>query len=95
MGRRKLVKILLESPEIQAELTNQQNETAQNIAERKKLEEIVTMIRHPPPVKKPSEEIITAEINNTHDTLSGGEFDIKLHHKKVNTLHFGPVHSEK
>ena len=81
MGRRKLVRILLESPHIDAELKNQQNETAGNIGERKNHEEIVAMIRHPPPVKKT--EIVKAEINIKHDTLSGGEQETKHQHKKV------------
>ena len=69
MGRRKLVKILLESPLLEAELTNQQNETALNIAERKNHQEIATMIRHPPPVNNKNTETETkAEINVTIDS---------------------------
>ena len=78
MGRRKLVKILLESPLLEAELTNQQNETALNIAERKNHQEIATMIRHPPPVIKNNpdnnENETKAEINVTIDSEESKHF---------------------
>ena len=57
------------------------------IATRKNHQEIVAMIRHPPPVKKPTEQNRTgengtvnvkAEINITHDSEES-----KHHHKKV------------
>ena len=86
MGRRKLVRILLESPQIEIDLKNQQNEAALDIATRKKHQEIVAMIRHPPAVKKPTEQNqgengtvnVKAEINITHDSEES-----KHHHKKV------------
>ena len=80
MGRRKLVRILLESPQIDMELKNQQNEAALDIATRKNHQEIVAMIRHPPPVKKTGENVVKAEINITHDST---EEISKHHHKKV------------
>ena len=90
MGRRKLVKILLESPLLEAELTNQQNETALNIAERKNHQEIATMIRHPPPVIKNNpennENISTetkAEINVTIDSEESKHHFNKKAFKKV------------
>ena len=67
MGRRKLVRILLESPQLDLEVKNQQQETAMDIANRKNHEEVVTMIRHPPPVKK-TDQVIKAEINITQDS---------------------------
>lgn len=65
MGRRKLVRILLESPQIERELKNLQNEMASDIAGRKNHQEIVALIRSPPAVKKTE---VKAEINTTHDT---------------------------
>ena len=83
MGRRKLVRILLESPQIDMELKNQQNEAALDIATRKNHQEIVAMIRHPPPVKKTgTENVVKAEINITHD-VSTEEISKQHHHKKV------------
>ena len=65
MGRRKLVRIMLEAATIDLSLTNQQKETPIDIATRKGHEEIAAMIRHPPP--KPSKlnntEVVEAEIN--------------------------------
>ena len=70
MGRRKLVRILLESPLLDLNILNQQQEKAVDIATRKNHEEVVTMLRHPPQVKKTTTtEVIKAEINNvTHDS---------------------------
>ena len=82
MGRRKLVRILLESSQIDMELKNQQNEMALDIAARKNHQEIVAMIRHPPPVRKTT-ELTKAEINVTLDVTD----DIK-HSKKVSTCHW-------
>lgn len=84
MGRRKLVRILLESPAIDLELKNQQNETALEIGTRKNHQEIVAMIRHPPTVKK-TEVSVKAEINMTHESEES-----KHHHKKVIALSSWP-----
>ena len=49
MGRRKLVRILLEAADIDTAITNQQKETAVEIARRKMHREIAEIIAHPPP----------------------------------------------
>ena len=84
MGRRKLVRILLESPLIDLQLKNQQNETALEIGTRKNHQEIVAMIRHPPTVKKTEAMVsVKAEINMTHESEES-----KHHHKKVIAILF-------
>ena len=52
---------------------------ALDIATRKNHQEIVAMIRHPPPVKKTENSaVVKAEINITHDSEES-----KHQHKKV------------
>ena len=56
-----------ESPILDLDINNQQQEKAIDIATRKNHEEVVSMLKHPPQVKKT--EVIKAEINNiTHDS---------------------------
>ena len=70
MGRRKLVRILLESPLLDLNIPNQQQEKAVDIATRKNHGEVVTMLKNPPQLKNTTTaEVIKAEINNiTHDS---------------------------
>jgi ankyrin repeat protein len=74
MGRRKLVRIILESSQTDLELKNQQKETPLDIATRKNHEEIVTILKNPPPTKS-NVEVVQAEINaatNAEMTTTGG-----------------------
>ena len=63
MGRRKLVRILLESPLLDLNIPNQQQEKAVDIATRKNHDEVVTMLRHPPQVKKTTTTIVLHSID--------------------------------
>ncbi|XP_063881600.1 uncharacterized protein LOC135111821 [Scylla paramamosain] len=56
MGRRKLTKILLESGASQT-IKNKQNETPGDIAKRKEFNQILEILKNPPPVVSPEERL--------------------------------------
>nr|XP_027221663.1 uncharacterized protein LOC113813804 [Penaeus vannamei] len=56
MGRRKLTRILLESGADQT-IKNKQNETPGDIAKRKEFEQILEILKNPPPVVTPEERL--------------------------------------
>ena len=56
MGRRKLVRILMETGLIQITATNQQQETPIDIATRKRYSEIVEILKNPPKVRPAGNE---------------------------------------
>lgn len=61
MGRRKLVRIILESGAADASVTNLQKEKCVDIAVRKGHKEIEEMIRNPPPPVKPPPHVRPAK----------------------------------
>ncbi len=95
MGRRKLVRILMETGLVDLAAKNQQQETPIDIAARKRYSEISEILKNPPKPVKPGllagtetrDEIDEREVDvpenaRNHDTKTGGKHQNKKQNKK-------------
>ena len=71
MGRRKLTRVLLESG-CDARVRNKQGETAEDIAARKRLVDIVQILRNPPRLLNAHEKYaLDQTLSNNHNNTNG------------------------
>ena len=92
MGRRKLVRILMETGLVDMAAKNQQQETPVDIAARKRYSEISEILKNPP---KPVKPVNLAGTENRDEIDDREEVDVpenaRVHESKIG----GKVHSKK